>query len=341
MSALKFAAGFAAVVQLVTASTSAAPLTLEPVIGILSIPLDDAEQPCLTLAAAASARRRGTGAPDPLEPSCFTAFYRQWVESAGARTVVIPYNANETVLNALFSSVNGVLFTGGGLEAGLAFNSTYMQTARRLLDLVVAANDAGDYVPLHGTCQGFQVLALLTSNNQSVLSRNAFDSENESLPLDITAEGLRVPLFADAPPSVLATLRTQNATMNLHHDGVSPAAFYESDALADFYVLASLNADRAGRPFVSTLSARRYPITATQWHPERQAYEWKPDIGLNHAPDVIRAMAWVAEFFVGESRRNGHAFPSSAAMAPYSLYAFPPVFEGDVTAGYQAYLFAF
>ena len=49
----------------------------------------------------------------------------------------------------------------------------------------------------------------------------------------------------------------------------------------------------------------------------------------------------VAEFFVGESRRNTHAFTSPGAMAPYSLYAFSPDVEGDVTVGYQAYLFAF
>jgi gamma-glutamyl hydrolase len=314
------------------------PLTLEPVIGILSVPLDDAEQPCQTLADSHGWRARVAA---PLEPSCFTTFYSKWLEASGARTVVIPYNANETTLAALFSSVNGVLFTGGGLESGLAFNSTYMTTARRLYDLVIAANDAGDHVPLHGTCQGFQVLTLLTSNNQSVLSRYAFDSENESLPLDITAEGLTVPLFADAPPDVLSTLRTQNSTLNLHHDGVSPSAFTESAALTDFYVLSSLNTDRAGLPFVSTISARRYPITATQWHPERQAFEWRPNIGLNHDPAVVRAMAWVADFFVGTARGNAHAFPSPAAMAPYSLYGFAPEAEGDVTQGYQAFLFAF
>jgi gamma-glutamyl hydrolase len=310
--------------------------TLQPVIGILSIPLDDAEEPCVT---AGRHARRNIEAP--LEPSCFTLFYRQWVESAGARTVVIPYNANESTLLTLFNSVNGILLTGGGLEAGLAFNSTYMQTARRLYDLVIAANDAGDYVPLHGTCQGFQVLSLLTSNNQSVLSRSAFDSENESLPLDITAEGMQVPLFADAPKDVLDTLRYENSTLNLHHDGVSPQAFADSEALTSFYVLASLNKDRAGLPFVSTITARRYPISGSQWHPERQAYEWRPNIGLNHSPSVIRAMAWVADFFVGESRRNNHSFTSTAAMAPYSLYGFQPVVEGDVTQGYQAYLFAF
>lgn len=322
------------------AATRPPPVTLTPVIGILSVPLDDAEQPCVTLGSKATLPR-AEGVSAPLQPSCFTAFYRQWVEAAGARTVVIPFNANETVLETLFASVNGVLFTGGSLEGGLAFNSTYMQTARRLVNLVIAANDAGDHVPLHGTCQGFQVLALLASNNQSVLSRYAYDSENESLPLDITAEGLRVPLFADAPPGVLNTLTSQNSTLNLHHDGVSPAAWAASASLSDFYVLASLNADRAGRPFVSTLSARHYPITGTQWHPERQAYEWRPDIGLNHAPEVVRAMAWVADFFVGEARLNAHTFPSPAAMAPYSLYSFAPVVEGDVTQGYQAYIFAF
>ena len=37
------------------------------------------------------------------------------------------------------------------------------------------------------TCQGMQLLTILTSGNWSVLDRHAFDSENISWALDLTA----------------------------------------------------------------------------------------------------------------------------------------------------------
>jgi gamma-glutamyl hydrolase len=73
------------------------------------------------------------------------ASYVKWLESSGARVVPVPYNAAADVLDNLFSSLNGILFTGGGLN--LAPNITYFQTSLYLWNLAKAANDNGDYFP--------------------------------------------------------------------------------------------------------------------------------------------------------------------------------------------------
>ena len=53
------------------------------------------------------------------------------------------------------------------------------------------ANDKGDYFPLWGTCLGFELLSVLTADNDSVIS--PVDAENISLPLTFTlGEGERV-----------------------------------------------------------------------------------------------------------------------------------------------------
>jgi hypothetical protein len=66
------------------------PLNLRPIIGILSEP-DSDSKPTIAF---------------------FSASYVQWLQSAGARVALIPYDANETTLSLLMSSINGVLFTG-------------------------------------------------------------------------------------------------------------------------------------------------------------------------------------------------------------------------------------
>jgi gamma-glutamyl-gamma-aminobutyrate hydrolase PuuD len=48
--------------------------------------------------------------------ACFSAVYVKWIESAGARVAIIPYDADLDTIDALLGSVNGVLFTGGELH---------------------------------------------------------------------------------------------------------------------------------------------------------------------------------------------------------------------------------
>jgi gamma-glutamyl hydrolase len=126
------------------------------------------------------------------------------------RVAVVPYNAPDDELVAFADSLNGLLFTGGGL--GLEKNTTYYQvrmawltsskrhgfpgaqlsdgrlmwpssplcpsqTASKLFDMVKAKNDKGTRLPLWGTCMGFQLLHILAADDERVLELNAFDSE--------------------------------------------------------------------------------------------------------------------------------------------------------------------
>jgi len=302
-----------------------------PIIGILSIPIADAGSPCDVRAARAPGARAAT--------SCFTAFYSRWVEAAGARAVLIPFDAAPSVLAALLDSVNGVLLTGGGLEAaGLAFDAPYMVAAAAVLAAARRKNDAGVFFPVHGTCQGFQVLALLGARDARVLSFGAFDAEDLALPLDISWDGhhaARVFAADAAPPGVVTTLMGENATLNLHRDGVAVADWAASTALQEAYILVSSNFDRAGRAFVSTLEAWTYPITGTQWHPERALFEWR-DNGADHSGAAIAANYYMATFFVADARRNAQRFNDSALLQRYSTYSFPLVSAADAaTSGYQ------
>lgn len=71
--------------------------------------------------------------------------------------------------------------------------SLYYNNSQYLFDLIIQANDRGDYFPIWGTCQGFEQLAMLASGNLSIL--NNFDAEDISLPLIFTEEAATSKLF--------------------------------------------------------------------------------------------------------------------------------------------------
>jgi len=219
-----------------------------------------------------------------------------------------------------------------------------MVTAKYILGRVLEKNQNGTFFPLHGTCQGMQVLSLLVAEDQGVLEYNSFDSEGLVIPLDISWDGhhsSRIFNVNTAPDGVVETLGGSNSTINLHHDGVPVGAFSRSALLESFFILVSTNFDRTGKSFVSTLEAWDYPITATQWHPERNAYEWRDSIAATaHTPQSIAAMQYMATFFVGDARRNAQSFSDLALFAKYSVFSYPLVGAPDAPlSGYQWLVF--
>jgi gamma-glutamyl hydrolase len=69
----------------------------QPVIGIMNLPSEYEEYPSNQYAYMA-------------------ASYVKFIESSGARVVPIPFEATNSTLEKIFTSINGILITGGGIE---------------------------------------------------------------------------------------------------------------------------------------------------------------------------------------------------------------------------------
>eukprot|EP00929_Paragymnodinium_shiwhaense_P067871 TRINITY_DN34108_c0_g1_i1.p1 TRINITY_DN34108_c0_g1~~TRINITY_DN34108_c0_g1_i1.p1 ORF type:complete len:351 (-),score=53.79 TRINITY_DN34108_c0_g1_i1:331-1383(-) len=270
-----------------------------PWIGILGLP---ANVECFSYSASVTNTAQVTGGR-----SCFTDLYAKWVESAGARAVGIPYDAydtNQTMLNELLTSVNGVIFTGGGLNLSDT-SSPYYRTGKYIFEWVKRVNDAGTFYPLTGHCLGFEYLSILAAgDNSSVLLTRVFDSEDLSLPLELAPGAESSRWIQRMPPSVLETFTKEASTTNLHWSGVTPETFYGSESLRGFFRIISTNADRKGNVFVSTIEAKHYPIVAMQWHPERNPFQWTPAKNITHSPSAVAANYWTAVDFIQEARKN-------------------------------------
>ena len=197
------------------------------------------------------------------------ASYVKYIEASGARVVPIDYHATETELEDLLGKINGVLFPGGG--------AAYPSAAQYTYDKIKAMNDAGDFMPLWGTCMGFQWLLIAQSGDVNILDppSGQLDSYNLSIPLDFTSTFKESQIFSSAPQEITAILATQNVTMNNHHYGIFPDHFDATPELSSFFNVLSTNKDRQGVEFVSMIEAFKYPIIGSQWHPEKNNFEYE------------------------------------------------------------------
>jgi len=280
---------------------------------------------------------------EPANQSYIAASYVKFIESAGARVVPVHYDSSAAELKTIFRSINGILFPGGGVS--LANTTQIRRSGQILYDLAIAANDRGDPFPIWGTCMGFQFLSLLTAQNDSILCSKCYDSEGTPLPLSfLEPAASRSNLYGGLPQDLKHALASQKLTENSHHDGILPSTFKSDARLAAFYTVLSTNVDTSGHPFVSSFEAKHYPIAGTQWHPEKNNFEWSLGMGPGAIPHGATATAvsqYMANYVVGQARRSLHKFPSPEAEAAALIYNYPPLDGSKLGRAYfdQVYIF--
>jgi len=266
------------------------------------------------------------------------ASYVNWVGQAGGRVLPILLDQPADYYNEIFESTNGILFPGG--NQGIDPSDIYTEEGEILWNLAKQANDRGDYYPIWGTCLGFEELAVLETGNANAISLDVA-ATNLALPLRFTRGAKRSRRFQSFPRTLVRALQTQSLTFNSHDHGLLVSTYESTPALKAFFEMLSFNETPAGQLFVSTMEARHYPFYGTQWHPEKNNFEWSQNAdysNIPHSPNAVLTSEATARFFLDEARKSRHVFPE--ARRDELIYSAPVVCTGKGDWIYeQVYVF--
>jgi len=308
----------------------AAPQNLRPVIGVFSQDTDTIT---------------GSSTIDPEVKAELSAFrylipasYVNWIEQAGGRVLPILLDQPDDYYQEIFAKTNGILFAGG--NQGIDPSDIYTEEGEILWNLAKQANDRGDYYPIWGTCLGFEELSVLETGSSDVISLDVM-ATNLALPLHFTPEAKPSRLFRSFPSRLVTALRTESLTFNSHDHGLLVSEYETNPALNSFFQELSFNGTAAGQRFVSTMEARDYPFYGTQWHPEKNNFEWSENSdysNIPHSPNAVLVSEATARFFLSEARKSAHVFPES--QRDELIYSAPVVYTGKGDWIYeQVYVF--
>jgi len=274
---------------------------------------------------------------DKLDPGTYIASsYVKWIEAAGGRVVPLIAGSNQN-FTKLFESINGVLLPGGGVSLT---DSPYASVGKQMFEMAKAANDAGDYFPIWGTCLGFEFLATVANNDDGHLTRcNSYDYAAQ---LNFLEEWEESRLFKQVDDEVLDILTSQSVTVNFHRFCLTPENFTKY-GMDQFWNSLSVNYDEAGIEFISSFEAKKYPFYGVQFHPEKNNFEWTDKYqNIPHTREAVKSANYFADFFVSEARRNQHRFDSRAEEEAELIYNYSPIYTGkeEVNIAFQQiYLF--
>ncbi|KAI5610278.1 gamma-glutamyl hydrolase precursor [Silurus asotus] len=259
--------------------------------------------------------------PSPGKNSYIAASYVKYLESAGARVVPVMINRTEEEYTILFKSLNGILFPGGEVSI---LSSGYAKAAAIFYKLALEANLKGDYFPVWGTCLGLEALTVLTSGKSLLSPTNTTESKDSRM-------------FKDFPEDLMTSLANEAITENSHQWSVTTEDFNGDENLKRFYRILSTNTD-GQTEFVSTIEAYDFPIYGTQWHPEKNAFEWTK-ANIPHSPAAIKTTFYMAQFLVNEAKKSLHKFPSRDEEQNALIYNYQPTYTGWKSAFEQKYYF--
>ena len=265
-----------------------------PIIGIMTIPSDYQQYPVENW-------------------SYLVGAYVKYLQQAGAQVVAIPYDSTQEELMFYLDRLNGVLFTGG--SAALVNGTTgeltqFGASLNFVVQYVMHANQNGHYYPLWGTCMGFQAIAGLIAKTFNILTRDCEGCHGVNKN-NVWNTEYQNRLYSQIPQDLYDKMTYANLTVFVHHNMYHPEVFENTYPLNVTLKATTYSYDVEGKKYVSSYESPSMPIYGTQYHPEKNAFEWRSDYAINHGYDAIRLSQYLANFFVNETRKNTNIFPQN------------------------------
>ncbi|EMS68709.1 Gamma-glutamyl hydrolase [Triticum urartu] len=249
------------------------------------------------------------------------------------------------------SLVNGVLFTGGSVKRG-----PYFETIKKVFQYVLDKNDAGVPFPLFAQCLGFELVSMIVSKEKIVLVPNLCSFLIFLYQLKVcmgtckdhvSCPGLYKKIIFH--PDLIKKLSTSCLVMQNHKNnylyllvfpnmvyflnwskyGISPKRLRENDALSSFFKILTISPDENGEVYVSTVEAQKYPITCTQWHPEKAIFEWRKPM-IPHSEDAVQVTQNFANYFISQARKSPNRPPADKVLDNL-IYNYIPTFSGKTS----------
>ncbi|KAK3138258.1 hypothetical protein QOZ80_5AG0366510 [Eleusine coracana subsp. coracana] len=288
-----------------------------PVIGIVSHPGDGA----------------GGRISNGTATSYIAASYVKFVEAAGARVIPLVYNEPEERILEKLSLVNGVLFTGGSEKHG-----PYFETIKKVFQYVLDRNEAGEPFPLFAQCLGFELVSMIVSKDNNILE--TFDALNQASTLQFPNYSLlEGSVFQRFDPELIKKVSTSCLVMQNHRYGISPKRLRENGALSSFFKVLTTSPDENGKVYVSTVEAYKYPITCTQWHPEKAIFEWRKPM-IPHSEDAVQVTQHFANHFISQARKSPNRPPADKVLDNL-IYNYRSTFSGKTSKSFEEiYIFS-
>jgi gamma-glutamyl hydrolase len=173
--------------------------------------------------------------------------------------VPILINDSEEEIDTKLANINGVFFPGG--------DGWNLELAREVFSKTKQLNDQGVFMPIWGTCLGFENLIMITADRGQAAMEDLVAADT-NIPLTYVADPATTRMYEGLGDDAWV-LASKNYTYNWHSNGTSPTTFQEDQGLSAFWDVTAVSFTPNGTAFTASIEAKNYPFFATQYHTEK------------------------------------------------------------------------
>ena len=132
---------------------------------------------------------------------------------------------------------------------------------------VLEMNDQGTYLPLWGTCMGYESIANFSAVNGDPNERMYLT--HTSLPLQFVTDPRDSQMYGQLQDEAFL-FENHNYTYNGHNWGINPEKFDTDPGLKEMFTVTAISylPEPDGRAFVASIEGKKYPVFGTLFHPE-------------------------------------------------------------------------
>lgn len=243
------------------------------------------------------------------------AKYAHFIEAGGGRAVPLSFTASKEELREKMKKLNGVLFTGGGVDPFIYDQndfpidySDYGKGAKSIFEIAQEFNKEIHF-PIWGICLGYVTLMIMESQNLNLL-KPCTNCDNYNINLVYTEIGrTKSRLFNSISTKAKQYMEAVNITQNNHDWMIDNETFYSNELLVEKYNILSysqwLNDTKL---FISAVEHKELPFYGIQFHPEKWGYEADPSQNIIKSKESIALGYAFSNFFVEECKKNNNSF---------------------------------
>lgn len=254
--------------------------------------------------------------------------FPQFVEYAGATPIYIPHNLPDDDLYELLGQVHAILFTGGDAEYWTNETEThkpreftpYMYDLGRIVRYVDQRNKEGEFMPLFGICQGYEVILMTLTKDPYLLQQN-FNDSFVYKPIYITPKGYNSRMYSRIDEDLLISQSHNGTFFFNHHFAFNRSSLDRYPLLERDLTITALGYDRQDLEYVASYESKSWPMYLILFHAEKVLWQ-SLNHKFNHSHATTELVKNVAKFWVEEARLSPRAIPADGIWKKYDFKNF-------------------
>jgi gamma-glutamyl hydrolase len=263
------------------------------------------------------------------------ASYVKNLEMAGAQVIPIFYNSKKEQLLDLLSKINGVFLPGG--EMPIDRDNIWTSNIQVILDYATEQNDKGNPYPIWATCLSYEAIMYLYSGRKDNMTVLTHVEGQVGVPGALIIKNNNSALIKSLTASEYKDVTTGDGLLWFHQSwSVTIETYQNTEGINKFWKLVSTSMTVKGVEQVSTVEAYNYPYWMTQYHPEKNSYEWR--IAPKRTYNAISVEQKFINQFVKVARLNRNRMDEDEWKAK-AIYNYKPIFTPDDFYFVQIYTF--